>query len=270
MGLDAYVFDAHKSKLESIPTLRNATHLLISIPPIAGIGDPLLCLHKDLQNLLTSGNLEYLCYLSTTGVYGDCGGTLVSEDYPVNPKTESAKSRVAAEKGWLDLGHELGVPVYVFRLGGIYGPGRSALDTIIKQKSLSEKQTMRKLKRYTARIHVADIYQAIKASFSLPSSGEIYNVVDDDPAPRTEVFAFAQALLRNRCPHMIDQFEEDDTVELQSQQLKADLVDGEKRVSNAKLKEQLGVKLMYPSYKYGLPSILDCYLLGNSAHYPDW
>ncbi|KAK1324836.1 hypothetical protein QJS10_CPA01g01230 [Acorus calamus] len=120
--------------------------------------------------------------------------------YPANPLSELAKARLSAEKGWLKLTHSLGVPIYIFRLGGIYGPGRSALDTIIKQESLSKAQRIRESKQYTARIHVADIYQAIEASFNIQSSRKIYNIVDDNPAPRDEVFAFARASIEARWP----------------------------------------------------------------------
>ncbi|RZR82280.1 hypothetical protein BHM03_00008651 [Ensete ventricosum] len=193
------------------------------------------------------------------------------EAYPPDPKTESAKSRLAAEKGWLDLGHELGVAVNMFRLGGIYGPGRrffhdimtnhdysSALDTIIKGQSLSEAQKKRESRLFTARVHVADIYQAIKASMEILSSGlsnsninvcfrRIYNVVDDDPAPRQQVFAFAQSLLEERWAGTVCKLDNNDM----------NHAGCEKRVSNARLKKELGVRLMFPTYRLGLRNILE-------------
>ncbi|CAL9079701.1 unnamed protein product [Musa textilis] len=190
-----------------------------------------------------------LCVVA--GVYGDCGGAWVDEDYPPNPKTESAKSRLAAEKGWLDLGHELGVAVNMFRLGGIYGPGRSALDTIIKGQSLSKAQKKRESRLFTSRIHVADVYQAIKASLKILSSGRIYNVVDDDPAPRQEVFAFAQSLLEERWTGIVCKLDNNDMKPHKSR------AGCEKRVSNARLKKELGVSLMYPTYRLGLRNILE-------------
>ncbi|XP_072984746.1 uncharacterized protein [Typha latifolia] len=143
MGVGAFVFDARNSKLTDLHALQHATHLLISIPTMAGIGDPLLFLHEDLESTLRQGNLQWLCYLSSTSVYGDCEGAWVDEDYPVNPKRASAKLRYTAEKGWLQLVNQLGLFAYIFRLGGIYGPRRSALDTIIRRKSLSEGQKLR-------------------------------------------------------------------------------------------------------------------------------
>ncbi|XP_025815978.1 uncharacterized protein LOC112893044 isoform X3 [Panicum hallii] len=127
LGVKASVFDATESNssLQSIHSLQQATHLLISIPPIPGIGDPLHNLNEDLRRILSHGNLEWLCYLSSTSVYGDCGGALVDEDHMVNPKSESAKLRYEAEKGWLNLVNHLNLSAFIFRLGGIYGPGRS-------------------------------------------------------------------------------------------------------------------------------------------------
>ncbi|KAG6477349.1 hypothetical protein ZIOFF_066602 [Zingiber officinale] len=265
MGLDAFIFDANKDKLTNLHTLQCATHLLVSIPPLVGIGDPLgiyvynfmymqlLYIHRDLQAILEDGNLEWLGYLSSTSVYGDCGGLLVDEDYPPNPKTESAKLRLAAETGWQDLGYELGVSVNVFRLGGIYGPGRCALDTILKGNSLSESQIKRASKVFTSRIHVADVYQALKASFGI-SSSRMYNVVDDDPTPRQEVFAFARSLIEKRWPGLLNDSGSIDTQETEAHKVH---VGGEKRVSNARLKKELGVNLLYPTYRLGLQAILE-------------
>ncbi|KAK8914600.1 hypothetical protein KSP39_PZI023636 [Platanthera zijinensis] len=247
LGLDAFLFEINKIQLRSLSTLQYATHILISIPPISGAGDPLLCLHEELRPLLSCGNLQWLGYLSSTSVYGDCGGNWVDEDSPINPKMESAKLRLAAEEGWLHLGRQLGFAVNVFRLGGIYGPGRSALDTITMNASLSEKQKKRWSRLYTSRIHVADIYQSINASFNVPNSGRIYNVVDDDPAPRAEVFAFARGLIERKLAGRIAEASaaaDIDPVKEYSA--------GEKLVSNSRIKNELGVRLAFPSYRIEL------------------
>ncbi|KAH7658832.1 NAD(P)-binding domain-containing protein [Dioscorea alata] len=260
MGMhDSFLFDANKNELESLHTLKDATHVLISIPPLSGLGDPLLTLHhKDLQSTLNHGNLQSLCYLSSTSVYGDCGGAWVDEDSAVNPATETAKARYAAEKGWQQLGCELDVPVNIFRLGGIYGCGRSAINTILQQKSLSREQKMRETKLYTARVHVADIYQALCASFNLSSSsGRVYNVVDDDPAPREVVFDFARDLIEKRWPEQAIAFRAQDKAEDTEFSHKSRKIGEEKRVSNVRIKKELGVRLLYPSYKSGLENILN-------------
>ncbi|KAK1301360.1 hypothetical protein QJS10_CPB12g00068 [Acorus calamus] len=255
IGLDVFLFDANSNdELTSLNTLQSSSHLLISIPPVVDVGDPLLYRHEEsLRSALSCGNLQWLCYLSSTSVYGDCGGAYVDENYPANPLSEFAKARLSAEKGWLKLTHSLGVPTYIFRLGGIYGPGRSALDTIIKQESLSKAQRIRESKQYTARIHVADIYQAIEASFNIQSSRKIYNIVDDDPAPRDEVFAFARALIEARWPGQLKEVSPGGVSDLTPVRK----INGEKRVSNALMKSELGVSLLHPSYRSGLQCIAD-------------
>ncbi|CAO2207792.1 unnamed protein product [Urochloa humidicola] len=199
--------------------------------------------------------VELLCNIFLlSGVYGDCGGALVDEDHMVNPKSESAKIRYEAEKGWLNLVDDMNLSAFTLRLGGIYGPGRSALDTLAKSKSLSQRQKLRESKQYTARIHVADIYQAILASMRLRCARKIFNVVDDDPAPRAEVFAFARSLIEMRYPDLITESPDVNSTESDFQKR---IVPAEKRVSNARLKKELGVKLLHPTYRSGLQSILD-------------
>ncbi|KAI3881154.1 hypothetical protein MKW92_040753 [Papaver armeniacum] len=218
LGFDVEIFKTGETDLNG---LQQATHLLVSVPPIVGIGDPVLYHYGNLLK-------------SRLSVYGDCGGAWVDEDYPANPTTDSAKARLAAEEGWLSIEDDLGVSVQVLRLGGIYGPGRSAVDTIIKQGSLTQSQRLREGKHYTSRVHVADIYRTIKASIEIPSSRRIYNVVDDLPTPRAEVFAFARIWIS-----------------------KATSRSGEKRVSNDRIKKELEVKLLHPSYKSGLEEIIN-------------
>ncbi|XP_062190635.1 uncharacterized protein LOC133893577 isoform X3 [Phragmites australis] len=209
LGMCASVFDATESNLADLQSLQCATHLLVSIPPILGIGDPLLNLNEDLKRTLSHGNVQWLCYLSSTSVYGDCGGALVDED---------------------------------------------ALDTLVKSNSLSQRQKLRESKQYTARIHVADIYQAILASMSIRCARKIFNVVDDDPAPRAEVFAFARSLIERRYPDLITEPIDVNSTGFDSQ---VRIIPAKKRVSNARLKQELGVELLHPTYRSGLQSILD-------------
>uniref|UniRef100_A0A7N0V556 Uncharacterized protein n=1 Tax=Kalanchoe fedtschenkoi TaxID=63787 RepID=A0A7N0V556_KALFE len=123
-GFDMYQFDATDPDPGTLSCIKGHTHLLVSIPPDKHCGDPMLA-HEELwRSSLMDGNLKWLGYLSTTSVYGDCGGAWVDEDYPASPSSESAKLRLAAEEGWLRLGRDLKVSSHVFRLGGIYGPGR--------------------------------------------------------------------------------------------------------------------------------------------------
>ncbi|EPS63546.1 hypothetical protein M569_11237, partial [Genlisea aurea] len=252
LGYPAYVFNAEDPQSEVLEVIKNHTHLLVSIPPLVGFGDPLLH-HKELvTTILKDGNLQWLLYLSSTSmffcVYGDCGGKLVDEDYPVEPATDLARARLAAEQQWLSLGTCLDISAQVFRLGGIYGPGRSAVDTLLKKEKPVK---MRPFKTYVSRIHVADICQAINASISKASDGleksRIYNVVDDDPASRMQVLEFARRMVG----------EESSMKEEQRWWSKKSSGEGEKRVSNGRMKEELGVKLVHPSYRSGLRSIMD-------------
>uniref|UniRef100_A0A6N2KP73 NAD-dependent epimerase/dehydratase domain-containing protein n=1 Tax=Salix viminalis TaxID=40686 RepID=A0A6N2KP73_SALVM len=169
-GFHVYLLDANQTELSTLNAMKCYTHLLVTIPPVGGVGDPMLQHGELLRSTLLDGNLQWLCYLSSTGVYGHYGGAWVDEDYPTSPTSELAKLRLDAEEGWLNLGQGLGFSTQVFRLGGIYGPGRSAVDTIIKQEPPSEGQKMRKSRQYTARVHVEDICQALKASIYTPSS----------------------------------------------------------------------------------------------------
>lgn len=254
MGFTLHIFNSNEPEPEVLNILKYYTHLLISIPPVVGIGEPMLQHSKLLKSRLKDGNLRWLCYLSSTSVYGNCGGAWVDEDYPISCTSESGKARLAAEEWWLNFGRELGLATQVFRLGGIYGPGRSAIDTIIKREPLSEVQRMRSSRQYTSRVHVSDICQALSASIHKPSTGNIYNIVDDDPAPREEVFSFAQKLVEKKWPSQTRQLAYPDN--LQSSIPKASSR-GEKRVLNTRMKKKLGVQLQHPSYRSGLQSILE-------------
>ncbi|XP_062098990.1 uncharacterized protein LOC133804894 isoform X3 [Humulus lupulus] len=251
---DIYHFDANEPEWSILDVLNSHTHLLVSIPPFVDIGDPMLQHEELLKKRLMDGNLQWLCYLSSTSLYGNCCGEWVDEEYPASPTGELAKLRLAAEKRWLDLGHNIGIKVHVFRLGGIYGPGRSAVDTIIKQEDLSAGQRRRTHKLYTSRVHVEDICQALKASTLAFFPGKVFNIVDDDPAPREEVFAYAKYLIERKWPGQIKWSAEEEEALVR---VKKESLFGEKRVSNVRMKKELGVKLLYPSYRSGLQSIID-------------
>lgn len=152
------------------------------------------------------------------------------------------------------MAHHIGLSPLLFRLGGIYGPGRSAVDTIIKQKPLSEGQKRRKHRKYTSRVHVDDICQALMATIDAPSSSRVvYNIVDDDSAPREEVFEYARKLVEKKWPDLnLQRLEQKDWSIVKTRNKR-----GEKRVSNALMKKELGVQLLYPDYRSGLQSIID-------------
>jgi len=246
--------------------LAQASHVLSSVPPDE-LGDPVLDLCGDALRAraglagggaraenessragLASGGpiaktnpaIQWIAYLSTTGVYGDRGGAEVDEMAPLLPTSERGRRRVAAEGGWRALFAD-GLPVHIFRLAGIYGPGRSALDAL----RAGTARRVRKAGHVFSRIHVDDVVQVLRASIARPEPGAVYNVCDDDPAPSEEVVAFAAKLLGVAPPPLID-FEAAD-LSAMARSFYAD----NKRVSNRRIKA-LGVRLDYPSYRDGL------------------
>ncbi|KAL5185737.1 hypothetical protein HKD37_17G049147 [Glycine soja] len=268
MGFNVHLFDANHPDVDVLQVMKNYSHILVSVPPLVGIGDPMLRHEELLRSSLTDGDLRWLCYLSSTNsnmMTETLSALQVSMEtvmvnwwmrskrvYPTNPESGLAKLRLASEEGWSNLAHNLGISPLLFRLGGIYGPGRSAVDTIIKQKPMSEGQKRRKNRKYTSRIHVDDICQALMATVLAPPPREVYNIVDDDPAPREEVFEYAMKLVEKKWPGLKLQSVE----QKQKEWPNAKNPRGEKRVCNARMKRELGVQLLYPDYKSGLKSII--------------
>jgi nucleoside-diphosphate-sugar epimerase len=243
-GLEAWPFDRDHPLEDPAAALAGTTHLLASAPPdgvAAPSGDPVLDRHgADIAALMPG--LAWAGYLSTTGVYGDRGGGTVDEDSALDPSGERGRRRVAAERAWLDLWRDRGVPVHLFRLSGIYGPGRSALDQVRRGTA----KRIDKPGQIFNRIHVEDIVAVLRASIARPNPGAAYNVADDDPAPSPDVIAHACALLGVDPPPLVPFAEAD--LSPMARSFYAD----SKRVSNARLKAELGVTLKYPSYRDGL------------------
>ena len=220
--------------------ISEATHLLSSVAP-AGAGDPVLA--EAGEALKAARHLEWVGYLSTTGVYGDHGGGWVDEGTPLTPATERGQARVAAETDW----QALGLPLHIFRLAGIYGPGRGPFAKVrngTARRIVKEGQVF-------SRIHVEDIGQVLAASIQQPNPGAVYNLCDDDPAPPEDVIEHAAKLLGLPVPPAI-QFDEADMTPM-ARSFYAE----SKRVKNDRIKDELGVKLLYPNYKAGLAALLD-------------
>lgn len=235
-GIEAYRFDGAAPLAPG--ALDGATHILGSIPPDAA-GDPALRWHG--AGLGRLPGLAWIGYLSTTGVYGDTGGAWVDETAPVAPLTERAKRRVAAEAAWQAL-----VPAaHVFRLAGIYGPGRSTLD----QVRAGTARRIVKPGQAFSRIHVADIAAALEASIDRPDPGAIYNLCDDEPAPSAEVVAFACGLLGVEPPPEIP------FATAKLSEMASSFYGENRRVSNARVKRALGLQLLYPTYREGLRAL---------------
>ena len=218
------------------------THLLLSIPPEAA-GDPALLRYR--AALMAAPDLRWIGYLSTTGVYGDHNGATVDETTLTAPTSDRARRRERAERDWLDFGAAKGVVVQVFRLAGIYGPGRSVLDDI-------QDGTARRIVRpgqLFSRIHVEDIAAILLAAMTQNSRAPILNVCDDEPASPAEVVEFGCRLLGVESPPEIP-FEK---AELSPMALT--FWNDNKRVDNRLMKRELGIRLRYPTYREGLVAI---------------
>ncbi|MBP7000613.1 SDR family oxidoreductase [Amaricoccus sp.] len=215
-----------------------ASHVLVSTPP-GDDGDPALA---RLGPALRTRRPEWVGYLSTTGVYGDRQGGWVDEASPLAPVGTRGRRRVAAEQGWAATG----LPVETFRLAGIYGPGRSALDRLRTGRA----QRVVKPGQVFSRIHVEDVAQGLKASMARPRPGAAWNLADDEPAPPQDVIAFAAGLLGIEPPPEVA-FEDAGLGPM------ARSFWGEsKRVCNRRLRTELGVALRHPDYRAGLRAIL--------------
>jgi nucleoside-diphosphate-sugar epimerase len=237
-GIEAHVF-ARDHVLDPA-VLSGTTHLLVSVPP-GEDGDPVLHAHAcDLMKL--APQLRWVGYLSTTGVYGDRGGDWVDEFSPLVPTTMRGERRLAAEQAWASLGLSL----HIFRLAGIYGPGRNQLRSIIDGTA----KRIVKPGQVFSRIHVDDIASVLVASIGKPRPGAAYNVCDDEPAPPQDVVAYAAALLDRAPPPEIPFAEADLSPMARS------FYEESKRVSNALIHDELGVTLRYPTYREGLRALL--------------
>lgn len=224
-------------------SLDRISHLLISAPP-GEHGDPVLQAHgKSMASRVRQ--FQWVGYLSTTGVYGDLQGGWVDEDSPRNPNTDRGRRRLAAENAWLKLRSEYGLPIHIFRLAGIYGPGRNQLLSILDG---SAKRVI-KPGQIFSRIHVEDIAGVLEASIMNPYPGRAYNVCDDEPCPPQDVIAFAAELLNKPAPPAIP-FEEAKLSPM-ARSFYAD----SKRVSNQRIKTELGYKLIYSTYREGLTAL---------------
>jgi nucleoside-diphosphate-sugar epimerase len=217
--------------------LAQATHILASAAPDAA-GDPFLAAVD-----MTQSRAEWVGYLSTTGVYGDHQGGWVDEATPLTPSSARGKHRVLAEGQW----RATGLPVHIFRLAGIYGPGRGPFEKVRDGTA----RRIIKPGQVFSRIHVDDIAQVLLASIQRPNPGAAYNVCDDDPAPPEDVLLYAAHLLHLPEPPAVDYATADLTPMARSFYAES------KRVRNDRIKTELGVRLKYPDYRTGLRALLE-------------
>ncbi|MGK7651261.1 SDR family oxidoreductase [Roseovarius sp. B08] len=218
-----------------------ATHLLTSVSP-GEEGDPVLNALED-EIAAIAERLEWAGYLSTTGVYGDHEGEWVTEDTTLEPSTERGQRRVVAEAAWAAIP---GLPLHIFRLAGIYGPGRGPFEKVRRGTA----RRIIKQGQVFSRAHVEDIAQVLEASIRRPNPGAAYNVCDDDPAPPQDVIGYAAELLGVPLPPAV-KFEEADMSPM-ARSFYAE----SKRVDNSRIKDELGVALIYPDYRAGLSALL--------------
>jgi len=241
LGYHAIAFDGSAPLPPA--ALDGITHVVVSIPPDEQ-GDPVLR-HCRAQLIAHARHLQWIGYLSTTGVYGDHGGGWVSEETPLTPNTGRGEKRKVAEAAWLELWRDHGLPLHIFRLAGIYGPGRNQLLSVLDGTA----RRIVKPNQVFSRIHVADIATVLEASMTRPHPGRAYNVCDDEASPPQDVIEYAAKLLGRPVPPAIafDQA----ALSPMARSFYAD----SKRVANARIKQELGVKLAYPTYREGLGAL---------------
>lgn len=239
MGYNAIVFDGSAPSEPLRAALATATHILISAPPDAD-GDPLLRHHAN--DIAHTSRLTWIGYFSTIGVYGDHGGAWIDETTPAHPTNVRSRWRLDAENAWLDLGRRASIRTEVFRLPGIYGPGRGPLESVRKGTA----RAIVKPGQVFNRVHVEDIANVLAAAIARPTDHAIYNVTDDEPAPSHQVLVYAAAQLGLPAPPLIDFDSADLTPMARSFYSEC------KRTSNARIKSALGVTLLFPSYRDGM------------------
>ena len=240
-GMNAFTF-VHDPEGASVLPPRTAyagvTHVLSTIPPDTQGHDPVI---QTLLSTLEDLPLQWFGYLSTTGVYGDAQGAWVDETSPLNPTSVRSQNRINAENGFL----QSSLPTHIFRLPGIYGPGRSILDRL----RAGTARNICKPRHVFSRIHVDDIVQTVWSSMQDPAPSAIYNVADDLPSEPSTVLLEGANLLGITSPSPIPY--ETAQMSPMAQSFWQDC----RRVNNLKIKTNLGVNLLYPSYREGLRSI---------------
>ena len=236
-----HVFDGSAPGDTLREDLRRATHVVLSIPPTED-GDPALNLHRG--DLDAARDLEWICYYSTVGVYGDFGGQWIDETAPTRPINQRSAHRVVVEQQWRDYAAQRGVPLLILRLAGIYGPGRSSFD------KLREGTARRIVKpgQVFNRIHVEDIGRVTALAAARKLAGT-FNLADDEPAPPQDLIEYAARALGVAVPPDVP-FEQ-----AQMTPMARSFYSDNKRVSNTAIKQALRIELLYPNYRVGLDAI---------------
>ena len=243
LGISAYSYDGNQISSGIYDAIHKATHILISIPPQKSGDIVLKQFSSDIPNWK---HLKWVGYISSTAVYGDTKGAWVDETSPLKPINSRGCQRVEAENTWIKLYKKYDLPVIIFRCVGIYGPGRNLLVSVRQGRA----RNIKKPDLVFSRIHVEDLAQILEASMQCPQPGEIYNVSDDHPSPPSEAVEYAYSLLKIKYPPPIPY----ESAELTD--MARSFYQTNKRVSNKKIKKELGISLQYPDYRIGLNALL--------------
>jgi len=244
-GLRAFLFSDTQHFNDPIFAMEDVTHILISVPPKKD-GDIVFKAHA--RDILKNSSVEWIGYLSSTGVYGNRDGEWVDETSEIRPTSERGSKRAKAENQWLKLRRVAGIPINIFRLSGIYGVGRSAIDSV--RAGVSKR--VHKEGHAFNRTHVDDVVQVLTATIDQHTTGDIYNLADDNPVGSHELIEHACKLLGKTPPPLL---EYDDDLDMSP--MARSFYKDNKRVSNKKIKEKLGITLKHPNYKQGLDAIFE-------------
>ena len=237
INYNSYLFNSEKFDQNLVVKLKEADHILVSIPP-ENQEDLVV---KNFSKFLESSKLKWITYLSATSIYGDHKGEWVNENSKTNPISNNGIARLKAEKAWVSLEKKNKIPVQIFRLSGIYSNEKNIL---IRLKS-GEVKLINKKNHYFSRIHVDDISNILFKSLSKFKSGEIYNLSDDKPSTSEDVTLFGAKMLN------IENIEKIEVDQIKSEMLK-NFYNESKKVSNEKMKSYFNYNLKFPSYIEGL------------------
>ena len=237
INYNSYLFNRENFDQNLVVKLKEADHILVSIPP-ENQEDLVV---KNFSKFLESSKLKWITYLSATSIYGDHKGEWVNENSKTNPISNNGIARLKAENAWVSLEKKNKIPVQIFRLSGIYSNEKNIL---IRLKS-GEVKLINKKNHYFSRIHVDDISNILFKSLSKFKSGEIYNLSDDKPSTSEDVTLFGAKMLN------IENIEKIEVDQIKSEMLK-NFYNESKKVSNEKMKSYFNYNLKFPSYIEGL------------------
>ena len=216
------------------------THLLITAPP-DDKGDSFYLNYRDLLN--NKSKFNWIGYLSATNVYGDHRGEYVDEKSKTSPSTQKGKNRLLAENQWLSYCKDLNFPIHIFRIAGIYGPGRNIMKRIYEKKILDIGSSS----QFFSRIHIDDLTSMLIASMLKPNPFSIYNIADDLPSSLKDLIEYVCSELNISVPLKINNPNEN----------KKSLFSENKKVDNSLIKKELGIDLKYANYFEGYKKIIE-------------